>query len=254
MRTIATLIARGGSRRLPRKNVRPFCGLPLIAWSIIQARCSRLVDEVWMTTDDDEIAAISEEYGATVVRRPPDDHTVSGVRPTRELVKAILDRTGDFDCWVGMLPTVPIRTPDQIDRLVARYYDIADPDRPIIQAIPMRETVLHEKVDDGLQLSVFDKSFQYFIGVGGTGAQSPHRFLRETDGTSDIDATIDDEMKLMAAEKRGPITPYITLEVWQQADVDTLDEFNLGQVLMEHYILQGRGRAVYDEYAKEKGG
>ena len=254
MRTVATLIARGGSVRLPRKNVRSFCGLPLIAWSIIQARCSRLIDEVWMCTDDDEIAAISEKYGAKVVREPgPLGVTgASGLRATRYLVQEILDTTGDFDCWVGMLPTLPIRTPDQLDRLVARYDDIGDSDKRVIQAIPMRETVLYEEVADGLQMTIFDKNYQYFIGVGGTSAWNPRKFLKNSDDMPNDDATLDADFKLMAIEKRGPVEPYIDIEVWQQADVDTLVEFELAEVLMEHYILRGRGRSIYDEDAKEK--
>ena len=254
MRTIATVIARGGSKRLPRKNVLPFCGLPLVAWTIIQARCSRLVDEVWLSTDDDEIQAVGEEYGAVVVRRPdwPDADTVSGGRPTRHLVQAILERTGDFDCLVATLPTSPIRPPDQLDRLVARYYAVGDPDRQITQAIPMRETLLYEEVADGLRVAIFDKSYQYFTQGGAASALNPQHFLRVSETGSDQDAISDAEAKIAAAEKQGPITPYITLEVWQAAEVDTLEEFELAEVLMEHYILQGRGRVVYDEYAEGK--
>lgn len=254
MRTIATVIARGGSKRLPRKNVRPFCGLPLVAWTIIQARCSRLVDEVWLSTDDDEIQEIGEEYGATVVRRPdwPDADTVSGLLPTGHLVQKILDTTGDFDCQVGTLPTSPIRMPNQMDRLIARYYDLGDPNTQIIQAIPMRETVLYEEVGNGLRVSIFDKSYRYFLAGSGAGAINPHRLLQIFEATEDLDdATCDAEGESSAAKKQGPITPHIALEVWQQVEVDTLEEFELAEVLMEHYILKGRGRSVYDEYANQ---
>ncbi len=253
MRTIATVIARGGSKRLPRKNVLPFCGLPLVAWTIIQAKCSVLIDEVWLSTDDDEIQEVGEEYGAVVVRRPdwPDADTASGSRPTRHLVQTILDRIGDFDCLVATLPTSPLRPPDQLDRLVARYYGVGDPDRQITQAIPQRETVLYEEVEDGIRVAIFDKSYQYLAQGGAAGALSPQSFLRASETGSDQDATIDVEAKISAAKKQGSIMPYIALEVWQAAEVDTLEEFRLAEVLMEYYILQGRGRAVYDEYATQ---
>ena len=62
--TLAVIPARGGSRRLPRKNVRPFCGRPMIAWSIETARASGLFDRVIVSTDDAEIAATAEREGA----------------------------------------------------------------------------------------------------------------------------------------------------------------------------------------------
>ncbi len=76
---IAVIPARGGSKRIPRKNVKPFRGKPMIAWSIEAARASRLFDYIAVSTDDDEIAAIAREHGAEVpFRRPAElanDHT-----------------------------------------------------------------------------------------------------------------------------------------------------------------------------------
>lgn len=76
---IAVIPARGGSKRIPRKNIRPFCGRPMIAWSIAAAHESGCFDRIIVSTDDDEIAAIAEAHGADVPFRRPadlaDDHT-----------------------------------------------------------------------------------------------------------------------------------------------------------------------------------
>lgn len=76
---IAIIPARGGSKRIPRKNVRPFCGKPILAWSIDAARESGCFDRIVISTDDDEISAIAQQCGAYVpFRRPPElsgDHT-----------------------------------------------------------------------------------------------------------------------------------------------------------------------------------
>jgi pseudaminic acid cytidylyltransferase len=56
---VAIIPARGGSKRLPRKNIRMFCGKPLVAWSIIQALNSYFIDDVYVSTDDQEIAEIA---------------------------------------------------------------------------------------------------------------------------------------------------------------------------------------------------
>ena len=63
---LAVIPARGGSKRIPRKNIKEFHGKPMIAWSIQAALNSSCIDEVWVSTDDEEIAAIAQTYGAKV--------------------------------------------------------------------------------------------------------------------------------------------------------------------------------------------
>lgn len=76
---VAVIPARGGSRRIPRKNIRDFAGKPMIAWSIEAALSSGCFARVIISTDDDEIAAVAEAHGAEVPFRRPDalsdDHT-----------------------------------------------------------------------------------------------------------------------------------------------------------------------------------
>ena len=64
--SIAIITARGGSKRIPRKNIRLFCGKPIIAYSIEAALQSGLFEEVMVSTDDEEIAGIAREFGASV--------------------------------------------------------------------------------------------------------------------------------------------------------------------------------------------
>ena len=66
MKNIAIIPARGGSKRIPRKNIKPFMGKPIIAYSIEAALQSGLFDEVMVSTDDEEIATVARQYGASV--------------------------------------------------------------------------------------------------------------------------------------------------------------------------------------------
>lgn len=79
MKAVAIIPARGGSKRIPRKNIRPFAGKPMIAHAITAAASSGLFDRVVVSTDDEEISRIAKEWGAEVpFVRPPelaDDHT-----------------------------------------------------------------------------------------------------------------------------------------------------------------------------------
>jgi len=76
---IAVIPARGGSKRIPGKNIKPFCGKPMIAWSVETAIAAKVFDAVVVSTDSDEIAAVAETYGAEAPFRRPwelaDDHT-----------------------------------------------------------------------------------------------------------------------------------------------------------------------------------
>jgi pseudaminic acid cytidylyltransferase len=76
---IAVIPARGGSKRIPRKNIKTFCGKPMIAWSIEAAKASNCFDRIIVSTDDAEIAEVAQYYGAEVPFMRPselsDDHT-----------------------------------------------------------------------------------------------------------------------------------------------------------------------------------
>lgn len=76
---VAIIPARGGSKRIPRKNIKPFCGKPMIAWSIEAALQSGCFDRIIVSTDDSEIAAVARQHGAEVPFMRPaelsDDHT-----------------------------------------------------------------------------------------------------------------------------------------------------------------------------------
>lgn len=78
---IAIIPARGGSKRIPRKNIKSFCGKPMIAWSIEAAKASGLFDHIIVSTDDEEIAEVAKGWGAEVPFTRPanlsDDHSTT---------------------------------------------------------------------------------------------------------------------------------------------------------------------------------
>lgn len=110
MANLAIIPARGGSKRIPRKNARPFFGKPMIAWSIAAARDSACFDRIVVSTDDAEIAAIARAHGADVPFMRPaelaDDHT-----PTRPVVNHAIQAAkalwGPFDRTCCIYATAP---------------------------------------------------------------------------------------------------------------------------------------------------
>jgi pseudaminic acid cytidylyltransferase len=107
---VAVIPARGGSKRIPGKNIRPFCGKPIIAWSIEVALASKLFDEVMVSTDDAEIAEVAARHGAAVpfLRSPAtaDDHaTITDV--LREVLSEYRNRGTEFDTACCIYSTAP---------------------------------------------------------------------------------------------------------------------------------------------------
>lgn len=120
-RVLAIVPARGGSKRLPRKNALDFCGKPLIGWSIDAAKQSQYVDEVFVSTDDQEIADIAWEYEIDVPELRP-AHLASDTATTVDVLLDVLDKYGsEFDVLVLLQPTSPLRDADHIDEALELY-------------------------------------------------------------------------------------------------------------------------------------
>lgn len=126
MSTVAIVPARGGSKGVPRKNLRPLAGLPLVLHTVAHARDASSVDEVVVTTDDAEIARLVEGAGATVVMRPAE--LAGDTSPTLPALTHALECLGTLrPAWgaappekvVTLQPTSPLRSPEHINRAVA---------------------------------------------------------------------------------------------------------------------------------------
>ena len=106
----AIIPARGGSKRIPRKNVREFCGKPMIAWSINAALESECFDQVVVSTDDDEIAEVAVQYGAdTPFMRPEelaDDYATTG-QVMSHAVKKLLEQYNNLSSVCCLYATAP---------------------------------------------------------------------------------------------------------------------------------------------------
>ncbi|MGE5490533.1 MAG: cytidylyltransferase domain-containing protein [Actinomycetota bacterium] len=121
-RVLGLIPARGGSKGLPGKNIRPLCGKPLIAWSIEQGRASACVDAVVVSTDSQEIADVARTYGAEVPFLRP-AHLAADTSPTIDAVIHALDFLAaegrEFDIVALLETTSPLRDVSDIDEAVA---------------------------------------------------------------------------------------------------------------------------------------
>ncbi|WP_069107382.1 acylneuraminate cytidylyltransferase family protein [Campylobacter iguaniorum] len=110
---LAIIPARGGSKRLPRKNILDLCGKPLIAWSIEAGLKSKYIDKIVVSSDDDEILDISVKFGADTIKRPSE--LASDTSTTFDAIKHSIDNLEHYDYVVLLQPTSPLRNEKHID-------------------------------------------------------------------------------------------------------------------------------------------
>ncbi len=114
--------SRGGSKRLPRKNILPLAGKPLIAWTIEAAKKSKYLDRVIVSTEDKEIAEVSKNYGAEVTIRP--EHLATDESKTVDVILDLLEKIDDFYDYIVLLqPTSPLRNEKHIDSAIELLFE-----------------------------------------------------------------------------------------------------------------------------------
>jgi len=121
MRALGVVVARGASKRLPRKNLKPLLGVPLLAWSIRAALASRL-DRVIVSTEDAEIASVAREYGADVPFVRPEELAADYARSDDILLHALdaaeAEEGARYDVVAYIQPTTPFVRPEDIDACI----------------------------------------------------------------------------------------------------------------------------------------
>jgi CMP-N,N'-diacetyllegionaminic acid synthase len=140
--------ARGGSKGIPRKNIKPLAGKPLIAWTIDAAKQANVVDRIVVTTEDEEIAAVARAFGAEVpFMRPPDLATdeTPGIEPVLHALK----RLPDYE-WVLLLqPTSPLRTHRDIEAIWQLCQSSAAPSAVSITEVSKHPYWMYAEDDQG---------------------------------------------------------------------------------------------------------
>lgn len=123
-RILAIVLARGGSKGIPRKNIYPVLGRPLIEYTISEAKKSNYIDKIIVSTDDIEIAEIVEKYGIKVPFLRPKELAEDTTSSEDAILHAInwLESNGEeYDIVILLQPTSPLRRKDHIDRAIIEF-------------------------------------------------------------------------------------------------------------------------------------
>ena len=124
MKVIAFIFARGGSKGLPGKNVRPICGKPMIAWAIEQAKAVKRISRVIVSTDSEEIASVARQYGAETPFMRPAELACDDCpewQAWRHALNYLQHEEGLPDAMVSVPVTAPLRLPGDIELCIDEF-------------------------------------------------------------------------------------------------------------------------------------
>ena len=114
---LAIIPARGGSKRLPNKNILELAGKPLIAYTIEAAKKSKYIDDIIVSSDSDNILNIAKDYNIKTIKRP--DYLASNTAKTIDVIKHVIENIiGEYDYIVLLQPTSPLRNEKHIDEAI----------------------------------------------------------------------------------------------------------------------------------------
>lgn len=230
-KVVAIIPARGGSTRLPDKNMRMFCGRPLVAWSILTALSSLTVDEVWVSSDSDPILDVASKLGAHVFKRPEvESDDAPGHVPMRQVASKVM---GPDDVLVGLMATSPLRKPGDIDAAVKKWF--ASPGREeklLCTLVPIHEDYRFKVLNDDCAEPL---------------PPSENHNCRY-DGSIHVSTFTEYEHNVVTFGDGCYYVPFM-LEPWQGYDVNTLEQLKFAELVFYHYVLDN-GLNPYEVYRK----
>ncbi len=253
--TASIIIAKANSSRLPGKNMMDFCGHPLTAWTIVQSVNSVLIDETYLSTDSEEIAKMAESYGAQIVWRDyVEEESAPANVPMCHMIRKI-QKEKQLDVIVPLLPTSPARLPDDLDNIIRLKNKLGV--KAIDSQTPHNEAIEFEvTAPNTCRIALWDKTGKYVTQGGAISAYDADHYLE----TLEYDIDVWSWEQLQELRKKNHMAAnyfyremiYYPLKIWQSPDIDYEDEFEWVQLIMQHYILKGRGIEIYEEYRERE--
>ena len=227
MNRIAIIPARGGSKRIPRKNIKEFCGKPILAYSVEAALNSQLFDEVMVSTDDTEIADIAKRYGASVPFLRSAE-TANDFAILKDVLNEVLAKYYEleklFDEVCCILPTAPLIETDDI----IKSHEILEKDNcvSVVPVVKYSYTIFRSlKIENGRLVMNWPENF-------------PKRSQDLPDAYHDAGLFYWYSKKYFEEKIAGfgvDACPYI-LDEEKVQDIDTLDDWKIAE--MKYKLLK----------------
>lgn len=231
MRVFAFVFARGGSKGLPGKNIRQLRGKPLLGWAIDIAKKIEAIEMVFVSTDDADIARVAQDFQALVIDRPSE--LASDNAPEwlawQHACRWAIERHGNFDVFVSLPTTAPLRS--ELD--VTRAISALDSDADIVLTMteshrsPWFNMVVHN--DEGHLQTVLTPS-----GTISRRQDAPKTYDLTTVAYAAKPSFILSATSFWDGRVRG-----VEVEHDRAIDIDTLHDFHLAEFLLEQRDVEG---------------
>jgi len=217
---IALILARGGSKRVPKKNIKVINGKPLLFYPINAAKKSKLIMKVYVSTDDEEIAKVARQYGAEVICRPLE--LAQDNSTDLDAFKHFCQETGEYKPIVHLRATTPILDTDVIDEAIRIFY------KNEAQITSLRSA--HETSESVYKYFTKGKLYWESI-VKGVDAEKPNQNYPKTYAPNGyVDIVKPKEWKKNNSFHGSCIYPFITKFT---PEIDSLDDFDYIEYLMQ---------------------
>lgn len=252
--TVAIIIAKRNSSRLPGKNRADVCGMPLVGWSILQARCSQSIDRTVVSTDDDKIWELADGMGAELVRRPEWMNAADYTAYVQ--VKHALDTIGAEgaypEAFLCVLPTSPLRLPWDFDEALA----VLGPEGHVQPITYQREINVYRWVSPRLcVLEQQSTKWKLADQGGGFSVWNTEHWLRQSEGQPLTEVAYQagayqGTRGSLPTWQESPERVVYPMRPWQRADVDDADDLDEVRALLHRHIMSRGGTAWYEDYAR----
>jgi CMP-N,N'-diacetyllegionaminic acid synthase len=224
---VAVILARGGSKGIPSKNIIDFCGRPLIVWTIEQLKRVSEIDSIWVSSDSKKILSISQDCGVVTIQRPPE---ISGDTATSEsgwlhAIETIENRDGRVDLVVAPQVTSPLREPEDFERGVKDF--IKHDCDSMFSCSVADDLFFWKKTPDGMLKSV---NYDY---KNRTRRQDVPKQYIENGSFYLFTPQVIRQYNNRFGQKIG----MIQMEFWKMFEIDSMEDLKMCEALMRKFLL-----------------
>jgi len=227
-RIVAIILARGGSKGIPNKNIIDFCGKPLLAWTIEQVQAVKEVDSIWISSDSEEILDIGQQYGAYKIKRPLEiaDDMATSESGWLHAIDVIEKKLGKIDIVLAPQVTSPLRESKDIERGLKDFetggYD------SMFSCSLAEDLLFWERSLNG-QL----RSINYDYLNRGRRQDRPKQYIEN--GSFYI---FKPETLRKYHNRLGGNIGVIEMELWKMFEIDKMEDLKICEILMEKFLLR----------------
>ena len=231
MKCDAIILARGGSKGIPRKNLLPFSGIPLVQLSLMQANSAENVRNVYLSSDSDEILALADIFPSVIKIKRPDIYATDTAK-SEEAVQHwlnLLDPNDQPDIILMLEPTAPLRKDGDIDAAISLFEETKCDS--MFSGAFLEDFLIWKRTQDGILKSI---NYDYL--------QQGPRQLRSPDIVENGALYLfTPELITKTGNRFGGKIEHIENEFWQSFEIDSPEDWSFVELIYKKYIANTVG-------------